>query len=375
MAIKNEFVPKNAIHAGRMLLEEIKARHLSQAEFAERTGITGKHLSDIINGKADITPVVAISFEAATGIPASLWLKLQMQYDEVVARHEEAASIAEDAETLGLFSYSEIRKIMPQLPDTRKKEERVIALRKMFCVSKLTLLVDNIHNDKFTISPAFRTTGQSNEHEIDRYALAAWVQVGKLNAAQETLDVEYSSTELKKVAKEIPEISADEDVSHAWRQIKEKISRCGVKVILVPYLPRTYINGAVYWEEDTPVIILNAKTSYWDTFIFTLLHEIGHILLHGKRYRSLSFDSAHTPLLANNAKEEDEADNFSQRTLIDPLVFSEFMDGYHGGSEPIRRFAKECSVDCGVVAARMAKQDRLTWAYSRQFRRQVMIGG
>ena len=79
MATNNEFLPKFAVHPGRMLLEEIKARHMNQAEFAERTKMTPKHLSDIVNGKADITPEVAIAVEAATGISASLWLKLQMQ--------------------------------------------------------------------------------------------------------------------------------------------------------------------------------------------------------------------------------------------------------------------------------------------------------
>lgn len=373
MAIKNEFLPKNAFHPGRMLLEEIKARHLSQAEFAERTGITEKHLSELINGKADITPSVAILVEAATGIPASLWLKLQMQYDEVVARQEEATSLKEDAEVIGLFSYSDIRRIWPQLPDTRKKPERIAALRKMFCVSKLTLLVENIHNDKFTISPVFRTSGQTEDHVIDHYALAAWVQVGKLKAAQETLSTEYKQADLKKFAKEIPALSAEENVSHAWTKIREGLNKCGVKVVLVPYLPRTYINGAVYWEDDRPVIILNVKTSYWDTFIFTLLHEIGHILLHGKRYKSLSFDAAHTPLLSNNAKEEKEADDFSLETLVDSQAFDDFLSEYQGGAEAIWRFANECPVDCGVVASRMVRREKFPWSYSTQFRRQVAI--
>ena len=375
MAIKNEFAPKYAIHPGRMLLEEIKARHLSQAEFAERTGITEKRLSDIINGKADITPSVAICVEAATGIPASLWLKLQMQYDEVIARQEEANSLKEDEEVLGLFPYSGIRKIWPQLPDTRRPSERIVALRKMFCVSKLTLLVENIHNDKFTISPVFRTSGQSDDHVIDRYALAAWVQVGKLNAAQESLGNKYNHSDLKRFAKEIPALSAEVDVSYAWKRIKEGMNKCGVKIVLVPYLPRTYINGAVYWEDDTPVIILNVKTSYWDTFIFTLLHEIGHVLLHGKRYKSLSFDAAHTPLLSNNVKEEEEADDFSLATLIEPKAFDGFVMEYHGGIEPIRRFAERCPVDYGVVASRMAKREIISWPFCSQFRRQVAIRG
>ena len=374
MATKNEFMPKFAIHPGRMLLEEIKARHMSQVEFAERTDMTPKHLSEIINGKADITPEVAIAVEAATGGSASLWLKLQMQYDEVLARQKETESLKADSEVIGLFSYTKIRAIWPALPNTRKTEDRIVALRQLFCVSSLRLLVENIHNDKFTISPAFRTTGQTEDHEIDRYALAAWVQVGKLKAAKEILKEEYRSSELKKFSKQIPVLSAKSDISQAWIQIKEGLNACGVKIVLVPYLPRTYVNGAVYWEDDTPVIILNVKTSYWDTFIFTLLHEIGHILLHGKTYTSLSFDSTHTQIVSANQKEEKEADEFSLNTLINPNAFDGFVAGYQGGSESLRRFAQEYPVDCGIVAARMAKRDVIGWAFCRQFRRQVQIG-
>lgn len=89
MTIKNEYNPKIASHPGRMLLEEIKSRDMTQKEFAERTGLTEKHLSEIVNEKAAITPEVALKIEAALGTSASLWLRLQMQYDEVKARVKE----------------------------------------------------------------------------------------------------------------------------------------------------------------------------------------------------------------------------------------------------------------------------------------------
>ena len=375
MATNNEFMPKFAVHPGRMLLEEIKARHMNQAEFAERTKMTPKHLSDIVNGKADITPEVAIAVEAATGISASLWLKLQMQYDEVLARQKEAISIDEDMTVISLFPYAKIRSIWPSLPDTRKTVERIIALRQLFCVSSLTLLVENINNERFTINrPAFRTSGQSSDHDVDRYALAAWVQVGKLCAANERLNTVFRQNDLKKFAKRIPAFSAESNIPDAWKKIQDGLHNCGVKIILVPYLPKTYINGAVYWEDDTPVIILNVKTSYWDTFIFTLLHEIGHILLHGKTYTSLSFDPTRAQLLSSDLKEEKEADVFSLSTLISPDIFEDFIAKYNGGSESIKHFAKENSVDCGIVASRMARRGVIRWPYCMQFRRQVQIG-
>ncbi len=374
MAIKNEFMPKYAIHPGRMLLEEIRARHMTQVEFAERTGITSKHLSDIINGKADITPDIAIQIESATGTPASLWLNLQMQYEEVLARQRKASSLQNDLKVINLFPYSKIRKIWPSLLDTRDPFEKISALCQLFCVSSISLLVENINNERFTIrSPAFRTSGKTNAHEVDRFALAAWIQVGKLQAARERLYVNYNQANLRKFANSIPSLSAYSNIPTAWNEIKKGLNECGVKIILVPYLPKTYINGAIYWEDDTPVIILNAKTSYWDTMIFTLLHEIGHILLHGKTYTSISFDQSHTQLLSSNSKEENEADLYSLNTLINQSEFDRFIDNYLNGNESIRHFASEYHVDCGIVASRIATNNMMSWAQCRQFRRQVQI--
>lgn len=373
MAISNEFMPKVAIHPGRILLEEVKSRHMSQVEFAERTGMTAKHMSDIVNGKADITPEVALALESALGTSAQMWMTLQMQYDEVVARQKEEATLERDMEAIKCFPYSEVQKIWPSLPNTRKPRERIIALRQFFCVASLSLFVENIENNRFTISAsAFRTTGKNESREIDRYALASWVQIGQLQAAQMTLENEYNQSQLRKLAKKIPAISAMSNLRDAWALISKEFLNCGVKIVLVPYLPRTYVNGAVYWEEDTPVIILNVKSSYWDSLIFTLLHEIGHILMHGKNYSSLSFDEKHVQLAINN--EEEEADRFSIDTLIDHEQFLSFLKRYDGSEQAVRDFACRIPVDAGVVATRLVREDCFGWPYCSRFRRQVAIG-
>ena len=372
MAINNEFVPQVAIHPGHILLEEIKSRHMSQVEFAERTGITPKHMSEIVNGKADVTPEVAMLLESATGTPARMWMTLQMQYDEIQARQKAEECLDKDVEAVKLFPYNEIQKIWSFLPNTRKPRERVVALRQFFCVSSLSLFVENIDSNRFTISAsAFRTTGQSACREIDRYALASWVQIGQLQAAKGEIEYTYNQTKLKKMAKQIPEISAMPDLVVAWSKIKQGLTLCGVKVVLVPYISRTYVNGAVYWEDETPVIVLNAKSSYWDSFIFTLLHEIGHILMHGKYYSSLSFDETHVQQTNNN--EETEADQFSLNTLISHEKFESFLTGYHGSEQAVREFANSIPVDAGVVGARMAKENYFGWPYCNRFRRRVKI--
>ena len=88
MATKNEFNPQIAVHPGRILSGEIDARQMTQKEFAGRIQITEKNLSDILNGKASITPKVALALEASLGTPANVWIKLQGIFDELIAREE-----------------------------------------------------------------------------------------------------------------------------------------------------------------------------------------------------------------------------------------------------------------------------------------------
>lgn len=75
----NSFEP---VHPGGILSEELKARGISQKEFAQRIGIQATHLSAIIHEKRNITPAVAAKIESGLeGIPADMWTKLQDQYN------------------------------------------------------------------------------------------------------------------------------------------------------------------------------------------------------------------------------------------------------------------------------------------------------
>ena len=78
----NDTSPFLLIHPGEILGDEIKARGFSQKEFAAQAGLQATHLSAIIHGTRNITPVVAEKLAAVlVGIPAETWLGLQNNYD------------------------------------------------------------------------------------------------------------------------------------------------------------------------------------------------------------------------------------------------------------------------------------------------------
>lgn len=75
------------VHPGGILSEELKARGISQKDFARLIGIQATHLSAIIHEKRSITPAVAAKISLGLdGIPADMWTKLQNQYNIDVQR-------------------------------------------------------------------------------------------------------------------------------------------------------------------------------------------------------------------------------------------------------------------------------------------------
>lgn len=79
--------PAYPVHPGGILGEELKARGISQKQFAKTVGLQATHLSALIHGTRNFTPTVAAKIESGLeGIPAALWMKLQERYNLDVQR-------------------------------------------------------------------------------------------------------------------------------------------------------------------------------------------------------------------------------------------------------------------------------------------------
>lgn len=65
---------------GEFIREEIEARGWTQKEFAKILGRPAQTVDEIINGKKEITPAMAIALGKAFGTSADLWLNMQSAY-------------------------------------------------------------------------------------------------------------------------------------------------------------------------------------------------------------------------------------------------------------------------------------------------------
>ncbi|MEJ5964005.1 HigA family addiction module antitoxin [Pedobacter immunditicola] len=74
-------------HPGEILrIEIVEGRGLTIAKAAELLAVTRSTLSNILNGKAAITPNMALRIETVFGGTARFWVRLQSSYDLLIAK-------------------------------------------------------------------------------------------------------------------------------------------------------------------------------------------------------------------------------------------------------------------------------------------------
>lgn len=81
-----QYTPDCVSPPGETLHEKIEELGMSQAELAQRMGYPEKTINEIVQGKAAITPEIALRLERVLGIPAKFWNNRERAYRQYLAR-------------------------------------------------------------------------------------------------------------------------------------------------------------------------------------------------------------------------------------------------------------------------------------------------
>jgi addiction module HigA family antidote len=82
---------KNPVHPGRIVRHDcLEPLGLSVTDGAKVLGVTRQALNNVVNGKAGISPEMAIRLAKAFGSTAETWLRMQLAFDLAAARKDES---------------------------------------------------------------------------------------------------------------------------------------------------------------------------------------------------------------------------------------------------------------------------------------------
>jgi HTH-type transcriptional regulator/antitoxin HigA len=136
---------------------------------------------------------------------------------------------------------------------------------------------------------------------------------------------------------------------------QEFLLNFGIKLVIVPHLKKTYLDGAVFYNKNnTPVIAMTIRYDRIDNFWFTLFHELAHLKLHFANKEDISFFDD-LQAIKNLDASEIEADQFSEEKLIDKESWNNFYKNEPSEND-ILEFSKKYRISPAIVAGRIRKK-------------------
>ncbi len=343
----SNFQTKTAIIPGRILVNLLVKENISQKDLSQKTGITEKHISNIVQGKASITEDTAIKFEYVFGGSASFWINLQKSFDEMSARLSFEEQLVGELPLVKNFPFNELVKYN-FASKANKPIDKLKELLKFFAIPSLNQV-------KYAQAVAYHQTA-IKEKKVDQNAAAAWLRIGDIKykeLLEKTNIPDYNETEFRKSLSDIKRLTREKDF---FGKLPKILLDKGVILLDSPYLSKTYISGAVRWIGGRPVIQINDHLKNKDSLFFTIFHEFAHIFLHDKREDYLDYEG-----LKSRDKEEREADNWACETLISQDNYNNFLLKNNYSISAIETFAKSIEVNKDVVIGRLAHDGKINW--------------
>ena len=263
------YTPAEVFAPGEYLRDELDERGWTVTEFAEIIGRPVQAVSEILNGKKEITTETALALSEALGTSPALWLNLQTNYRLFEQRTRTASStsltpVARRARLRGLLPLAEVRN-RGWLPDTEELDVIENAVRKFLDLGSLD------EQPRFALAAR-----RANTTEPITLEQTAWLAHVRAVAAARTAP-EFDRAKLASLALELPRILRAGPSK--LTELQPRLADCGVTLVIAEGLRGGKLDGAVTFVGNRPVIGLTTRGDRFDGLLFTLLHECAHLVL------------------------------------------------------------------------------------------------
>lgn len=339
-----------AIPPGETIREQLEDRGISQRNFAQKIGYTEKHISNLLNGKTELSHEAAHRLEMVLGIPATYWMSLEASYRDTLIKVSQENQSEADLGELKKYPYAEMVRL-GWVPAARDPWERVTNLRQFFEVFSLVSAPES------ALCCAF--CRRISRTEKSDYAFLAWSkqaerEARKINCAPINYDkLNRHLAKFRKMTRDDPELFLP--------ILIDDLSECGVALVVLPHLKGSFLHGATFKSGKKIVVGVTIRGKDSDRFWFSLFHEIGHILC------------GHLDSGGRSDIEETEADNFASEWLIPESDYRGFVAGEDYTRDAIISFADAHNILAGIVVGRLQRDHYIPYSRHNDLKTKYML--
>lgn len=258
-----------AFHPGYYIKDMIEAEGMSQDELAKRLQTSSKNVSDLLNGRINLTDEMALRLSIVFGTSVSMWLNLNQGFIEEkleIERRMQEDAECDLAKEIDYSFWVNLNLVEPM----RKTAGKVRELQRYFRISSLEVLKkrDFLVQYNKTISDV---------KDKDVLNANAWVQTA-INVANQMNISQFDKKKLTTILPQIRELTL-QNPQDVKENLQKLLAECGVAFVMLPNLKCCHINGAVKWlSKEKVMLAMNSAQELDDKFWFALFHEIGHVM-------------------------------------------------------------------------------------------------
>jgi len=341
--------PARVVPPGRIIVRELEERGWSQQDLAVIMDRPEQMISEIVRAKKQITAETARQLGQALGTSADFWMNLESNYRLHLAEKElQESEIARRSRLFELAPVNELQK-RGWLPQTGSLDALEVNLCDFLRIASV--------QDTPTLAANFR---RSEQRGPEYRAGVSWVRrVERLAMTQPV-----SAYRREQLAGTIGEVLACSWLAQDVGRVPALLAGLGVHFVVVPHLPRTYLDGAALYLEDHPVVALTLRYNRVDTFWFTLLHELAHIVLgHPEVHLDQLYDQGER----SNADQEDAANRQARAWLLDLEAFNHFVQQHRPrfSRASVLAFAQSQQRHPGIVLGQLMYCGEVSYRHMR----------
>jgi len=346
--MSESLIPARVVLPGRILERELEARGWTQRDLAAIMRRPPQAINEIVKGAKQIIPETALELAEAFETSPELWMNLEANYRLHLARQEKKEKeISRRSRLYGLAPIAEMIK-RGWINDAESLDQLEAEVCDFYGIS----------SPEETPKPTanFRHAQQRGP-EIN--AQIAWIKrVEYLAKAQDA-----GRFDRARLRKALPGILACAAQAEDVARVPSILLSLGVRFIIVPHLPKTYIDGAALSFDGRPIIALSLRYDRIDTFWFTLMHELAHIVMGHREAHLDNFDDSDTETDAA----EVEANQVAYNWLIEPEALKSFVKETRPffSRSKIERFAQSQGRHPGIALGRLQYEKIVEYKHLR----------
>lgn len=320
---------------GSILNDYLEYHKIIQTDFADRLGISKKHMNEIINGNTKLSEDLMIAISLLTDIDINLIFLVEFKKDIHNYLYSKFPSEKEIKEFLNSFYINEMNKRKwLVLKDKSSVVQNSIDLLNFMKVKNFDVY-KNYVNKKIL----FKKRNDANIRKI-----YLWIRYCD-NLIENTSVCEYSSKRLDDLFIDLKKESLK---PFNKDRLINLLNSYGIILCIADALTGTRVRGCSMVKGNNPVIYLTTYFKEKSSLYFTLYHELCHI--------KTNYNKLISKIIIEDDMEK-EADEFALNKMIDKKIWNEIMNNLDKKDE----ICKKNNIPFSFMYSRLAYEKYISY--------------